>query len=487
MLSMFSRVIFLLLFSSAAWGAGVTLDLNLDIEIEEIRYIDEESGDANSSVTSSLEMDYIASSWYEIEATKQGLDSFQAITVNHSNSRAGVLYELPNREIEILYKDNTLNVIELNVDGSQNVGIYPEIPNDIESYGLLNGVPYILDIEADTIWQWDTDYWKDLAATQSLPAGEYQSVLSYGSNYLLSTEDETDGGLWQVGLTNQQLSNVTWPSNSSLMWTSIGLLQFYKGSSNEVVGHWLESNAVDFTLGLNVDDYPFVHGTATDGGIMLAFYGEEPLKLFWLPTNPSANNSISEIEISFNWRSFNWCHSDYPKVFCVMDVQNLGYALYELVDGEFVLDSILNEAFSGKSINGIYAVGEHRFISAYYNGVGDDRSYLYAVNGSGVETIMSVERSSTDEPYYFLPSRDEGVFYWVGKELGSTQLYKGYVSGDFIFKRNAETPQQVENPVEESNDSSESSAGGGSMPTYLLAMLLILLIPRVRSNRVSGV
>ncbi|MEH6346932.1 MAG: hypothetical protein V7785_17695 [Bermanella sp.] len=484
---MLFRVIFLLFFSSAALSAGVTIDVDLEMTIDQIEYVNVEPDNADSPVTSSIVTDHIASSWNNIEATKQGLDSFQAITVTHPNSRAGVLVELSNREIEILYKDNTLNVIELNVDGSQDIGIYPEIPNDFESYGLLNGVPYILDIEADTIWQWDTDYWRDLAATQTLPAGEYQSVLSYGSNYLLSTEDEIEGGLWQVGLTNQQLSNVTWPSNSSLIGTPIGLLQFYKGSANEVVGHWLESNAGDFTLGLNIDDYPFVRGTATDGGIMLAFYGAEPLKLFWLPTNPSANNSISEIEIPFNWRSFNWCHSAYPKAFCVMDVQDVGYALYEVIDGEFVLDSILNEAFSGKSINGIYAIGEHRFISAYYNGVGDDRSYLYAVNGTGVEMIMSVERSSTDDPYYLLPSRDEGIFYWIGKELGRTQLYKGYASGDFIFKRNVDASQQVDDPVEESDDSSESSGGGGSMPSYLLAMLLMLLIPRVRSYPVSGV
>ncbi len=484
---MFSRVIFLLLFSSAAWGAGVTLDLNLDIEIEEIRYIDAESDDANSSVTSSLEMDYIASSWYEIEATKQGLDSFQAITVNHSNSRAGVLYELPNREIEILYKDNTLNVIELNVDGSQNVGIYPEIPNDIESYGLLNGVPYILDIEADTIWQWDTDYWKDLAATQSLPAGEYQSVLSYGSNYLLSTEDETDGGLWQVGLTNQRLSSVTWPSDSSLIGTSIGFLQFYDGGLNELVAHWLGGNKSDFTVSLDRGLYPSVYGIAADSGTILTFYGNNSVSLTWLSSDSSTELNMFAMELPENLRSFNWCYSAYPKAFCVMDVQDVGYALYEVVDGAFVLDSILNEAFSGKSINGIYAVGEHRFISAYYNGVGGDRSYLYAVNAAGVEMIMSIERSSTDDPYYFLPSRDEGVFYWVGKELGATQLYKGYASGDFIFKRNVEAPQQVDDAVAESDDSSESSGGGGSMPTYLLAMLLILLTSRIRSNRVSGV
>ena len=484
---MFSRVIFLLLFSSAALGAGITIDVDLQMTIDEIEYVDAEPDGTDSSVTSSIAMEHIASSWNEIEATKQGLDSFQAITVNHSNSRAGVLVELSNREIEILYKDNTLNVIELNVDGSQDVGIYPEIPNDIESYGLLNGIPYILDVEADTIWQWDTDYWRDLAATQSLPAGEYQSVLSYGSNYLLSTEDETDGGLWQVGLTNQQLSTVTWPNDSSMIWTSAGFLQFYDGGLNELVAHWLGGNKSDFTVSLDKDLYPFVYGTATDSGTILTFYGNNSVNLTWLSTGSSAELEVFEMVLPKNLRSFNWCYGAYPKAFCVMNMQDVGYALYEVVEGEFVLDSILNEAFSGKSINGIYAIGEHRFISAYYNGVGGDRSYLYAVNGTGVETIMSVERSSTDDPYYILPSRDEGVFYWVGKELGSTQLYKGYASGDFIFKRNVEAPQQVDDVVAESNDTSEGSGGGGSMPIYLLAMLLMLLTPRVRSNRASGV
>lgn len=485
---MFSRVIFLLFFSSAALSAGVTIDVgDIGVTIDQIEYPNVEPDGTGSPVTSSIVTDHIASSWDSIESNKKGLDLFQAITINHPNSHAGVVVELLNREINLVYKNNSLNIIKLNTNGSQDIGIYPEISNDIESYGLLNGVPYILDIEADTIWQWDTDYWRDLAATQTLPAGEYQSVLPYGNNYLLSTEHDTDGGLWQVGLTNQQLSGVTWPSDSSLIGTSIGFLQIYDGGLNELVAHWLGGNKSDFTVSLDRGVYPFVYGTATGSGTILTFYGNNSVSLFWLSTGSSTELEMFGIELPKNLRSFNWCHGAYPRAFCVMDVQDVGYALYEVIDGEFVLDSILNEAFSGKSINGVYAIGEHRFISAFYNGVGDDRSYLYAVNGDGVEAIMNVERSSTDDPYYLLPSRDEGIFYWVGKELGNTQLYKGYVSGDFIFKRNVDASQQVDNPVEENNDSSEGSGGGGSMPTYLLVMLLMLLIPRVRSYRVSGV
>lgn len=164
-----------------------------------------------------------------------------------------------------------------------------------------------------------------------------------------------------------------------------------------------------------------------------------------------------------------------------MNVDGLGFTLYEMEGGEFVLDTQLNEIVSGKTINGIYSIGGNRYISAFEKRLSGNRAYLYLANGEEVAQIYQTAISTTQEVFFLLPSKQEvGLFYWVGLNASSTIIYKAEASGDFTFKRNLDSIVPIESPVEES-----SSGGSGSMPTYLLAMLFMLLLPSVRWRQVS--
>ena len=488
---MFLRAILLLAMSSTTWGAGVTIDVDIDVSIEEIRY--------EPVVTDDMSTGYIDSTWLDVEGERQALDAFQYLTINHPNTRIGNLRESPDRELNALYMNGLLNAIRINEDGSQVLGVYPPIENAIGSYGmLLNGVPYVLDTENNLIWQWETDYWMDLSASKEMPAGEYVAVTPYGNGYLLSTDSNDEATLWYVGGTTQAggsplaLSTVSWPSESGLVYTSLGYLQIFSENLSSYTGHWLGAGKSDFQIDVNAVDFPYYQTAIASTGIFINFYSSNNFQFYWLPSSDELDSpEMMPIELPNNWRTFNGCFTAYPKIFCVFNVQDVGFSLYELEGGEFVLDSQLNEAVSGKTINGVYSVGKNRFISAYYNGTSGNYSYLYSINEDGIETTMKVSRSSLDDPYYIHPSSYElGQFYWVGKGVGATNIYKAEASGDFAFDRNLDSIVPIESPVEGSSAEGSSgggSGGSGSMPTYLLAMLFMLLLPSVRWRQVSGV
>ena len=232
-------------------------------------------------------------------------------------------------------------------------------------------------------------------------------------------------------------------------------------------------------VNVNSVDLPHVHSAKTNTGTFIMFYGDVLSTAFWLQSAPM---SVKAVKFPQNLKSFSGCTSVNNQAFCMFNVEGLGYALYEMVDGEFVLDTQLNEAFSGKHINGIYAVGEKRYISAFYDGVTGSRSYLYLADSEGVKRLYSHEVANSQSQFFIKPSILEGTFYWISQVLGETLIYKAEASGDFTFKRNLDSIVPIESPAEES-----SGGGSGSMPTYLLAMLLMLLFPRVRWRQVSGV
>lgn len=450
---MFFRVISLFIMSSTALGAIVPV------------------------VTDDMSTGFVDSSWLDVDGDQQALDSFQSLTIDHSGSQIGALLESPDRELNILYMNDMLNAITVNEDGSQLLGVYPTIENAIGTYGISSsGAPYILDTESDVIWQWETDYWMDLSTLKNMPSGDFVSTIPYAGGYLLSTESNEEETLWHVGNVTQQVSSVSWPAKSNFLYTSIGILQLYNENLTSYTGNWIGTGKSDFVIDVNFVDYPYVYSAATSTGTFLHFYNKEKFKLIWLSSESSLTKNI---ELPKNWRRFYGCFTSYPKAFCILDMEDVGLSIYELENGEFILDTQLNEAFSGKTINGIYSIGKNRFISAHYSGASGNYSYLYSINEEGVETTMEVSRSSVEEPYYIFPSNfEEGAFYWIGKGFGETNIYKAEASGNFIFDRNLDSIV----PIVSAEDG--SSGGSGTMPVYLLVMLLMLLRPGVRWRQI---
>ena len=487
---MLLRAILLLAMSSAAWGAGVTLDLNLDMSIEEIRY------DPLLSSQDAV-INYIDSSWEEVENISQDLDSFQSLDLSHANGRIGIMLESTSNELYGIYSNGQLNAITINPDGSQLLSTYPFTGSSLSDYGLRNGAPYVLDTLNDTILEWNVNHWDDIKVSQNLPDGHYYSAVPYSNGYLITTADrqlddeetEVDESkeepavptmLWDAGDATQEVPIIGQVSDSKYINTPDGALQIYSENLSTYTGHWLGNSEADFTINVNAVDYPLIHSATTSAGTFIAFYNSEGISImFWLAAGSPSGQGI---EVPQGMKAFYGCFSANNKAFCMLNVESLGFALYEMENGEFILDTQLNEAISGKNINGIYSIGNNRYISAFYKGVSGSHSYLYLASGEEVTTVFEATISSSQGEYFLLPSSQEGMFYWIGANTGSTKIYKAEASGDFTFKRNLDSIVPIESPAEES-----SGGGSGSMPTYLLAMLLMLLFPRVRWRQVSGV
>ncbi len=426
--------------------------------------------------------------WINHDDVKKGLDSFQEVSITHPSVISGGLYEQDNLSLDLLIKNNHLTRKKISKSGYQGTLDYPPIENDIDSYGLMNGEPYLFDTVADTIWQWDADlsYWNDLKASLNLPDGEYDTLHAMGEHYLLSMTDEVNNGLWEIGLTKKKLTDVSLAQDSTLFYTPQGLVQIYKNNQGIFEGQWLNANLPGFVIPLNYDDYKYVQTVASYSGTFIHLFGPQHAEALWLPFNEFLPSYIQLPEGTSQFRS---CFSSLPKAFCVIKTEELGFALYELVQSEFILDTLLDSSLENAGITSIHAVGEHRFISTVSHGVNSKSFSLLSVDSAGTEVLLKAEVATDKEWYFIQPSRDPSVFYWVGREMGETNLYKAHVAGDLEFKRNVEPVEDLanqegkntngaDNAGENQDDDSENVLGLGSMPISISLFLLMFSIVR---------
>ncbi len=461
---MFLRVVLLGALSSTAFGAGVSIELDAQVVLESI--------------------DYTAPIWIDHDDHKKGLSSFQEFTIIHPDVKAGTIIEQENQSLDVLYNDDHLTRVTISLGGYKTVKDYPQINNDVSSYGLMNGVPYLLDKTDDTIWQWDENYWKSLKTSLDLPSGDYNSVFAFGGSYILSVEDELNGGLWEIGLTNQKLSDVNMADGVSLAYTPQGWLQIYTDEQNNYQGNWLNDNS-DFYFNLSFSEFPYFRYAASYSGTVLNFTGERYIQPYWLPANSSLPVPLILPE---GWRAHKGCYSSAQRAFCIIAVGEQDYGLYEVIDGELILDTQLDQTINDLIVVNIRAVGEHRFISAESRSESSSTFYLLSASSAGTDTIFEADVEPQNGYYFILASRDPSVFYWVGKEEGKTPIYKAGVTGDLVFKRNVE-PAQDEEIIQDGKNlednqnlsvDSDSEDGIGSFPASLILLMFVLLFPRFK-------
>lgn len=300
---MFFRAILLLAISSATWGAGVTLDLNLDMSIEEISY------DPLLSTEDAV-INYINSSWEDVENISQDLDSFQSLDLSHANGRIGIMLESTSNELYGIYSNGQLNAITINPDGSQVLSAYPSIGSSLSDYALRNGVPYVLDALNDTILEWNVNSWNDIHVSQNLPDGHYYFAVPYSNGYLITTADrqiddeetEVDESeeepavptmLWDAGDATQEVPIIGQVNDSKYINTPDGALQIYSENLSTYTGHWLGNSEDDFTINVNAVDYPFIHSATTTVGTFIAFNNIEGASImFWLAAGSSLGQEL---------------------------------------------------------------------------------------------------------------------------------------------------------------------------------------------------
>ncbi len=412
---MIIRFLFLLLFSNAVFSSGVTIELDC-------------------TLTCGIGTIVYDPGWENIEDV-DGLASLGWRSFPHADVRMGLFQELGNLDLSILYKSDNLNQYIISEYGSKEEIAYPLIENDFTAYTALNGIPYILDETNNTIWQWSVDYWKDLNDMISLPESNFGALATSGDQLLLSGEGEDNTGLWEVGLTVNKVSDVAWPSESALHSIKGGVIQTHKNDSNQYILHWLNDAHDDLVSEIDATVYPNVYSYPSETGVILSFYGDAGFQLVWIA---SSGSEIESLTLPESWRLFKGCFTSYPRVFCAMSMDEVSVSLYEVTNGEFILDSKLNsdsELLNG-NITNIYAAGSQRWVSVKTSNENSNTFTLYRADENGIEAVIGGETESLDDYYYIYQSQKDGVFYWVGNEMGSTNIFKASLSGDLTFKRN---------------------------------------------------
>ncbi len=461
---MLLKAVLLCAVSPMVMAASVSIELSSEVSIGSIIYTDTDNG------------------WVNHDSAKKGLESFQEVTILHPDVISGGLYEQDNGSLDLLIKGNYLTRKSISLNGYQGSLDYPEASDDITSYGLLNGEPYILDTQNNTIWQWDVDYWDDLKSSRNLPDGKYDTLYALGDHYYLSMTDEVNNGLWKIGVSKEKLSDVSLAQNSSLFYTPQGLAQVYKNNDGIYNWLWLEVDLPGFYIPLNYDDYSNVRTAFSYSGTFIHLYGPQNAAALWLAYDETLPNYIALPEDTTEFRG---CFSSWARAFCIIKSEELGFALYELALGEFVLDTILDSSLENRSIINVHAVGEQRFISTVSYGTESNTFSLLSINGSGTEVLLEADVATDDEWYSIQASGNPSVFYWVGRETGETKLYKARVAGDLEFKRNVEPVEDLANQEGkngagnvDNNQEDDSDDGIGSLPLSITLLLLMLLIPR---------
>ncbi len=533
MFSMFFRFFCLLLMSSCALGDGITIIKdNVSTTIDSVTYEEPGNDEATAGTLTingiyegassepeitgvkqtievvrddrliiiPIEIDSPASatSWEEVSVNAYGLDSIERLNIPFNGERAGIILEQANKELNILYTSSHLNKITISLDGSSEEVAYPAINNEFNHYGLIEGVPYILDQLNNTLWKWDVDYWKDLGAGVDLPNGEFNGLYSWGNQTYISTEDSIDGGVWKIGLDLQQVSTIPFSPGVRLFQTINGLLQVYGNDDGEYIFNWFDQYKEDLIVDVNPLEFPSVTAMSSSSGTYFSFRNSDSFRPYWLSADSA---SFELLQFPLDTTYFSGCYSSFPRVFCILGNLESGLSMYELVDGEFVLDSYLGEQLKNTSIGAVHAVGENRFISGRTEGDIYYKYHLFSVTKNGVFEIVNEEAQSHGDVYYLYPSRELGVFYFVGSMEGDVQLYKGVAAGDLTFKRLLEPQSEIdENPIDpknldeggdvnpedenESESESESEIGIASLQSYLLMMLIALLILPIRNREV---
>jgi hypothetical protein len=414
---MFFRVLLLFTFSSASWGAGISICIDTIVTIGSIQYID----------TSEL--------------LEKGLSSYsnKKIGANQSCSEpdpskilSPVIVEQSDLSLSVLYFDDYLRKKNVSFDGGIIETEYPIPAFDYSRAYLVGDIPHLVDTENNLIWQWDSalEYWKDLSAVVTLPVGVYDEyALVYGDTFYFSVMSGENKGIWKLGLTTKKVSDRTW-SEAKLVATREGLAQFYLETSNSYRLIGLGALDLDLSFEFDPGNITNVNAHAANNGTVFSIYGDgsNTPHLYWY----SLDKLNSFIELPENIMAFGGCFNSGLQVFCAMEVKEQGFSLYEAVNGVLELDAVINnDTFDLSIINlkGVYAVGKNRFISFQQ----ENGSYLYNANENGQFLIDFGDSDNT--LYYLYQSRNGGKFYWMEHGSYEVVINKAVISGNLTYQR----------------------------------------------------
>lgn len=447
--------------SSVAFSAGITIDVDLDISIDPIKYVDYDDS-LNADLTNSK------------------LSSLNLVASEYSDSYIPLVVENDDLSLTFLYRDgNLLKNVNKTQTGTRTWEYYPEISYDFDRAYLIGNQPFIIDLDADTILQWDAslETWKDLSLSLPLPTGEYDREAFVYSNQLYFSVESS--GIWQLGLTPKNVSS-TRIKDANLAGTLHGLAELHAGNEKVYVD-WLSRSFPDSDFS-GILQYGQINAFAVDSsstGTLYQFVVNDGLILLWDDVD---NTKDTPLTLPIGLKQFKGCHWTSQNLLCAFISDENSLVFYEVADGQLNIDS---EYFtsdltqSGLDISAIYAAGKSRFISTRLGTI----SRLYELNSADVLLLEEFAYQNGLGYANLRMSRSSDQFYWIEANMDKVFVYNAKVSGELNFERIIADPddsEELENASISNNDvptdnNGDTSEGIGSLGLMAMTILLLLI------------
>ncbi len=368
---------------------------------------------------------------------------------------------------------------------------------------------YILDRFANTIRQWvgTESTWKDLRIEWDIPQGTIQTFFKFQGTWFLVVYNNSVCSTWSVGAASEKISEYSecWEHSEYYTDNENNLAHLIIQDKVEVIynypvhivdrdahgvgesKHYLSIRrengreyVIQDTFSSVLEDSFSFNYIVQSNGILFFSTDIDNAGMFWYDV---IDNHVQAIDMPKLAMEFNNCRSASGDIYCMFKMDENIVAIYKLSEGGFLLDSVFDFSLITHEIDRLEFSGAYaqtRLVN-YHNR--ENEMYLFEVTSFDSNVLVK----SKDRYGYIYPvvNYKTGINYLIGfgedmrlarYEWDNTQDTRPLVFDDEYFEYRVMTSK-----------SADSKNGGGSMPTYLLAMLLMLLIPRVRSYPVSGV
>ena len=467
----------LLLISTNAWSAGITVCVRGILEIYPIIFLEE--GSKLSSFSMFKKQKYCDDGYATIE-------------------------ENPDLSLSILYPDRgVLNNVSID-DNGQTISGKSYQPTDF-NYNqniLIGGIPHLYSQTEKNIMRWDSDLesWSDLGATLGLPSGNFsETSFSALNNFYFSVDGDSSAGIWMLNDTSVKKVSDNQFGHALISVTSYGVGELIE-EGNSYFAKWWNNPAQPKEFGYMPGQVGYFRGNSNLDGTLFQFQGTGFLKFLW-DANDEANDKV--VSYPTDAQFFRGCFSSRLNIFCSFLSIEGKLNFYRLDEAQFIKDSEIDSELAFPSSEGIlsfYAVGKSRFITTR-NGA---TLSLYELNESGLTRIKTYSNfvPGTVAGTYF--SRNSSRFYWIEPSENAIEIYRASLKGSLEYESIIDTsineldenkddtdlsePDGNErNGDNGSGDSSSDENGIGGLGLLLNVFLWVLLGGIVRKNNYLSV
>lgn len=507
---MLLRSLFLLLISSQAFSAGITIDVDLDMTIDAIKYIDQKSDDTSlyayfnvmgecpeSSDTqaevaiNNVELDaFLSSSGFTLTTEKITFDGSNLDNFKFHQDGTLTVYDDINRKLVRNWDDDCPHSprpikFDSNYENVHTVGITKE----------LDMAYFNSDTDGD-VFDLAEESENNLAWLDDKPEGEIKDLFWRDDTLFAHIVGGINTGIWQVQPQWQKKMNTSLNATADVIRTESGLMGVSKESSLKV--QWLEqSKGHTYTFNASGVEgyhiYPFYNGT------VLAAQSQNTWKFQWVRFGEKEqivtfSKPVHQLIACRNSDNYLFCFDrrDTGEIFVWrMMIPLFGFPVFVL-DSKFTVDLLSEEA----DILAVQVSNSHRLITIKDGEkiglvrIGSADSAYRSISDLAISSQLSTTKQAhvylSESQLYIVTVNQELVLPFLPYLLSQSEVFKELEK----LEGEKEVAIKPEAPVEETLEEREENEGDSEAPReraelngaislyYLFAVMLLLITGR---------